>query len=79
MDVAPQVVGGFQAGHRKANLLLGAVPALFRNAPISPLSCGDNGVAEMKLPPVLDHTQTVERDNRAISRASYGHALDCVR
>ena len=33
MDVAPPVVGGFQGGHGKAYLQLGAVRALCRNAP----------------------------------------------
>ena len=33
MDGAPLVAGGFQGGHRDANLLLGAVRALCRNAP----------------------------------------------
>ena len=33
MDVAPPVVGGVQGGHGDAILLLGAVPALCRNAP----------------------------------------------
>ena len=33
MDVAPPVVGGVQGGHGEANLRLGAVRALCRNAP----------------------------------------------
>ena len=32
VDVAPPVVGGFQGVHGNANILLGAVPALHRNA-----------------------------------------------
>ena len=33
VDVASPMVGGFLGGHRNANLLLGAVPPLCRNAP----------------------------------------------
>ena len=37
-ESAPRLVGGFQGGHGKANSLLGAVPALCRNAPQIPTS-----------------------------------------
>ena len=33
---AALVVGGFQGGHRKANVLLGALPDLCRNVPLEP-------------------------------------------
>ena len=36
VDEAPPLVGGFQGGNGKADLLLGAVHVLYRNAPVAP-------------------------------------------
>ena len=36
---AALVVGGLEGGHGKANLLMGAVPTLYSNAPLCPVPC----------------------------------------